>query len=582
MHTADLGINDYFQQLAQRLNAVGHGQRGDLVDKAAGFLGMSTQQIYRHLKNAGWRSGKKIRADKGDSRLSEDEARLISNMMMESSRANGKRLLSTVDAMEILEANDKLTTVVSPATALRVMRLRGLHPDQLSRPTPHVTMRSLHPNHTWQFDVSLCVLYYLKDGNLSVMDADKFYKNKPDNFLKVANERVQRYLITDHYTGALYVQYYLTPGENVETLFNFFMAAIAKKSHSQDPLHGVPFQMIWDLGAANQSFMIKNLWDRLGIKHWAHKRGNSRAKGQVECSHNIVERKFEGRLFLLEITNLDQLNDYAHKWMRHLNGTAIHSRHGYTRYALWQTIRREQLRVAPARDLCEQLLSTKPEQRQVKGNLIISYKIKGFDSHSYSVSHVPGIRVGEYVDVCVNPYRAPNVDVIVEGIKGEKNVYECEPLEKDNAGFFVSSPVVGETFKSLPDTDVDRNRKRMAKEAYGADTEEEVEKARKKHQPAFGGDIDPMGYLEGATPAHYMPRPGTEMDMPSRADKALPLMTTTAACKRLLPLFDGALPDGAYANINTWYPNGVPEEAFDELVERLRIENPRPKMALVK
>nr|DAT06915.1 MAG TPA: Sigma 54 modulation/S30EA ribosomal protein C terminus [Caudoviricetes sp.] len=87
-------------------------------------------------------------------------------------RRNGKRLMSVKQAVEMLRANGKIeaarideeTGEVSPLsenTITRALREYKLHPDQLLQPDPVSRMKSEHPNHCWQIDPSLCVLYYL-------------------------------------------------------------------------------------------------------------------------------------------------------------------------------------------------------------------------------------------------------------------------------------------------------------------------------------------------------------------------------------------------------------------------------------
>lgn len=527
MHEAELGALDYFRELAMRLNGASHGQRRALVQEAAEFFGFSSAKVYRRLRAAGWRSGRKLREDRGDCRITGDELRLVSNLMVESCRANGKRLLPAHDALEILRAQGKLSADVSPATALRVMRLRGLHPDQIMRPAPHTPLASLHPNHVWQFDVSLCVLFYLGGAGLCAMDEKRFYKNKPHNVERISKQRVWRYLVTDHYSGAFYMEYFLAAGENQETLFHFLMRAFFPRAHEQDPLHGVPLRLVWDAGSANQSFLIRNLLDQLGVQHYAHTPGNPRAKGQVESTHNVIERHFEGRLYMSEIRDLEHLNLEAHQWMRHFNGTREHSRHKHTRYGLWQTIRREQLRLPASPDLCAQILHTKPEPRTVRGALTVSYRVKGFDSYDYSVEQIPNVRVGESIEVCVNPYRAPNINAIVCGADGARAIYELEPIRKDAAGFPVGAPVIGEQYRAAPDTQTDRYRKQMLREAYGVETLAEAEAQRATRAAAFPG-IDPFAGLDRHL-THYMRRPGVDLALPDIARPEARRMTRTAA-----------------------------------------------------
>lgn len=565
MPATDRAIDEYISGLAKRLDAAGHGERGRLVSEAAKFLSMSKNGVYKRLQAIGWTSGRKRRADAGARAVSQVETQIVANLMFETTRANGKRLLSVEDALDIARANGCVSTDASPKTFLRAMREHGVHPDQLARPTPHVTLRSLHPNHVWEFDVSVCVLYYLDRGGLAVMEEKEFYKNKPQNITRISKDRVLRYLVTDHYSGALYVRYYLVAGEDQETLFDFLMRAFAKRDHAQDPFHGVPLMMLWDAGSANQSHLIRNLLDRLQVRHQAHTPGVPRAKGQVERTHDLVERHFEGRLSFMRIQSIDELNDKAHIWMRAFNMRKTHSRTRTTRYGLWQTIREEQLRLCPPRELCESLLRTKPEPRTVKGNLVIGYAVKGFGPKTYSVSHVPDVRVGESLNVCVNPYRTPNVFVVTEDADGAERLFECVPIETDAAGFPIDAPVIGESYRAMPDTDTDRQRKRMAKDAYGADTQAEVDKARKRREPAFGGAIDPITYLENETVASYMPRRGTPLEMRGADALELKPLTIIEALNKLSIELNRTLTREENDRIRAQYPDGVPEDELGPL-----------------
>ncbi|MDK4645476.1 transposase, partial [Kingella kingae] len=91
--------------------------------------------------------------------------------LMETMRKNGKRLMTVERAVEILIANKEIDPVrvdketgecftLSTSTIVRGLRLYKLHPDQLLQPAPVTSMQSLHPNHVWQIDASLCVLFY--------------------------------------------------------------------------------------------------------------------------------------------------------------------------------------------------------------------------------------------------------------------------------------------------------------------------------------------------------------------------------------------------------------------------------------
>ena len=574
----------YLLDLKDRLKCASHGKRGALVKSAANTYGVSSNTIYSNLGELGWSSDRKPRADCGNSKVSVEEAQLISNLIVSSSRATGKLLLSTKTAMEIARANDLIRTEASVSTVNRTMKQYGCHPQQLRQPSPHIAMRSKHPNHVWQFDVSVCVLYYLDDGGMAVMDEKKFYKNKPDNFSRIANKRVLRYLVTDHTSGAFYLRYFLRAGEDKETIFKFLVDAFTGREHPQDPFMGVPYMLVWDAGSANQAKMVKDFLDRLKVKHGAHIPGNPRAKGQVECTHNIVERDFEGRLSLVKITDLDQLNEAAWTWMRHYNGVKKHGRHGSTRYGLWQTIKQEQLRLSPPRQICEQLLRDGFKERNIRPDLTFSYAIQGDRARDYSVRHICTLNIGEKIRVCVNPYRYPCADVLITGQDGTEVQIECEPVEHDAYGFPVGAPIFGEEYKAVRQTPADRQRKEIRQAAYGVSTQQEVDKKRAKREPAFGGEIDPISYLHAETVAVYMKRPGRALEVPGQGEIELRPLDLVRAMQRLAAMLARPLTKDENTRIRTRYPDGIAEDALEEVMVWLTGDgssDPRSSMSAV-
>lgn len=568
----------FLADLAKRLDEAPRGERSGLVDEAARRLGVSSVTVYNRLKKTGWSSGRKRRADQGRSKVTDEEARIVADVLSVTVRENGKLLMTVKDAVEIARANGLIESDAAPNTYVRRMRGLGCHPEQLARQTPHTEMASRHPNHVWQFDVSICVLYWAP-GGLRVMDERKFYKNKPGNVQKVENLRALRYLATDHYSGAFFVKYYAGRGENQEQLFDFLMEAFSRREAPGDPFHGVPEMLIWDAGSANTSHMIQNLLDRLTVRHQPHLPGNPRAKGQVERTHELVERGFESRLRFEAVQSIEQLNAEAHLWMRAVNATAEHSRHGKTRYGLWQTIHQTPgaLRICPPREVCEQLLTTKPETRKVRGDLTIS-----FNGRTYSVEQMERARVGEALQVVVNPYRAPNIFILDEDRDGNEVRFECAPVERNSAGFRVDAPVFGEGFRAPADTDVDRERKRALKHAYGADTLQEADRAREGHAVAFGGRIDAMAPFAHPAPTRYIERAGTPIEVARPfAAEAAPL-TVIEALRRINGRLGRPVTKEENTRVREWYPEGVPEPELDTLVDRLLgIAHPGPQSAAI-
>ena len=91
--------------------------------------------------------------------------------------------------------------------------------------------------------------------------------------------------------------------------------------------------------------------------------GNARAKGQVEKTHNIIERHFEGRFpYAAEMLGRSATStSWARSGLRPTARTACDSRHGEPRYSVWMTIGAEQLRVPAAVEVLRELVTSEPE-----------------------------------------------------------------------------------------------------------------------------------------------------------------------------------------------------------------------------
>ncbi|WP_076592000.1 DDE-type integrase/transposase/recombinase [Herminiimonas arsenitoxidans] len=572
----DLAIQDTLRALGRALQSAKHGTGTPLVERAAKDLSVSKATIFRKLKELGFDFGRKQRTDKGDSSLTREEAQTISAYLMAGTRATGKRIVSIEQALVDLRANSMIKaqsisadgeiTFLTPNTVNRVMRELGLHPDQLKRPSPHVELASLHPNHAWQIDASVCVLFYLPKQGMKVMSDKEFYKNKPQNFKKIENDRVIRYTCTDHTTGTVQVRYY-AGAETGINLADFFIHCIQQKESNQEPIHGVPFILMDDAGSANTSHLFNNLLDRLGVRHITHAPGNPRASGSVERAQNLVECYFESRLGVGKpVQSLDELNALADVWARWFNSARKHTRHGHTRYALWQTINATQLRVAPSREICQLLLSTRPETRVVDDSLRISYAMKGQPSFKYSVAHVPNVLIGEKLTVCINPYSVPAINVIEVGADGKEIFFECQPLAVNDYGYTEAAVVIGEAHKSVADTRSDTARKAGQMEAYGVETLEAVD-AKKRAKVRPFADVDAITHLKTATVATYMTRSGTDMDIASPQVESKPWSHTKAATA--LVRRGVVMTPERNRLIKQWYPDGVQESEIDTLEQRL-------------
>lgn len=570
---------DYLRQIAAELTEAGHGKRGPIIKRACAYLSVSNAELYRRLAKVGFTSGRKTRSDKGNTIVSVEAAELIGGMVINAASKTGKKRMSIKLALEVAQDSGKAPDV-SAATISRIMKQNMCHPAQLAMPTAHTRQRSLHPNHVWQIDASVCVVFYLHHkAGLHVMDEREFYKNKPANLKKIEKDRVIRYVLTDHTSGSIYHEYFWR-SENVENLTNFFFSCIQKRS-MKEPMHGVPFILYVDRGTANTSGMFKNLMMRLGVEFIAHDTNNSRAKGSVEQANNLIETQFESLLSFKTVDSIDELNAFANEWRIMFNETKIHSRTKRTRNQVWNMIRPEQLRIAPEIELCRELVTTMPISRTVRGDLTVQHTIKGYGEKFYSVKHIPDIYVGAKLDVVVNPYRAPDIDVITLNDSGEQVIYTCVPDQLDMFGQLQDAPVIGQEIRAMPNSKIDEARNRIMKQAYNVSTQAEVDKAIKKRTPAYVGQIDPTAHITKHDVPDYLPRAGQQMEIQKQKNQ-LPPLNYIQAAKQIKGLVGDAWTAEHMSLLKNKYPDGnVPQEDIPLWIERIQAGNSKPKLKVV-
>jgi hypothetical protein len=583
-------ITQRLVDLARALERAGHGQRTALCQAAAQELGLSQATIYRKLEEVTVAAtSRKRRADAGQSALTRDEALTISTALMETARRNEKRLYSVGDAVDALrisgmiraEYTDRKTGEIRPLSISainRALHAYKLHPDQLLAPAPVTELQSLHPNHVWQIDASLCVLYYLKpsakpeENGLRVMDSAEFYKNKPKNLARIAADRVWSYEITDHASGWIYLEYVMG-AESGENLCSVLINAMQERGGA-DILHGRPSILMMDPGSANTSAMARNLCRSLGIETIVHAPGAARVTGQVENARNIIERKFEAGLKFKPVKDLDELNQLAAIWRGYYNAKAKHSRHGKTRSAVWMSIREHQLIKVPGVDECRRLAVAEPELRKVNSKLRVS-----FQGREYDVSMVPGVMVHDRLLVTRNPWRNDAAQVVATDAEGREVFYVVPAIERNELGFDVAAATIGEKFIRKADTPAQVARKEADRLAMGADTQEQADAARKAQAIPFGGKLQPFKEMTEADLPTFLPRRGTQHDLVLPTIE-LPPLSVFAAAKRLQAEFPAWGADH-YAWLSQHYPSGVQEDALPDVLAALRAAfTQRPKLTL--
>lgn len=583
MATDNPALIERLNEIAQNCESLGRGEKSVYLAKQADELKMSVSTLYRKLEGVAVKAPRKTRSDKGVMTLSLDEARLISATLMESMRKNGKRIMTVERAVTMLRANDMITAknehgVPLSANAItRSLKTYKLHPDQLLAPEPVVSLKSLHPNHLWQIDPSLCVLYYLprvgKDTGLRVARHDEFYKNKPANVAKIIHDRVWRYTGTDHTSGVVYCHYYFG-GETSANLCDFFIRMMSPKADAhKDPIRGVPKMVMLDPGSANTSSAFKTLCCALDVQVQINKPNNPRAKGQVEKANDIVETHFESGLKFVAVSDIDTLNVLCDKWLRYFNGQITHSRHGMTRYQAWNKIKSDELVNAPPSEYCKTLALSVPTEAKVMPTLEVKYKGKLYD-----VSALPIIS-GQKVLVAQNPWQMGGARVCVPSEMGD-DWREVPEVIFDEMGFRQTAVIVGQGYKAHGDTTAQTHAKEMEKLIMGVDTLEQAEQKRKAKALPFDGRIDPYKHHDKVLADDntlFMPKKGQRLtEHESRAQKMArqidePILSKVEIAKQLKPKVEAMGGDWSKAVkvLTNRYPDGVGASCLDKVFDEL-------------
>lgn len=433
------------QEIAARLSAAPYGERGAILAEYTAMLGWSKNKVYEVARRGGYSSARKARVDKGVPKaVSVEMLKKMAAVKEKTRHKTGKVNMPTHRVIRHFRDNKLIPVDEAPSisTVNRQMRQMGISSSDLAREEPAVQLRSLHPNHVHQIDMSICVQWDLKDkARLVTRDMEKeFYKNKPGYWRKIKKVLI-RYVCTDHTSGCFYVQYYYASGENFQNLFDFVMKAWGiKENPNIFPAHGAPFILMIDKGAANLSSFAVNLFEGLQIVVIVHKPGNPRVNGAVEGNHAFWERNFEGDLSLLTVRDLEYLNARALDECIAINATRRHERTGMTRFEAWSYIKPEQLRLLPPKDICQKLCHTFSVPVTVNAFNQVRHENKFYDLGRT-------FRRGDKLWLRINPYDLPNVLInTVEDFKGE--MIAATIVNNEQWGFSSRAPVIGQEFRS--------------------------------------------------------------------------------------------------------------------------------------
>lgn len=572
--------------LAAALRGAAHGSKGALIAAAAQRLNLSTNAVRDRLKSITVAKPRKARSDRGAHAITRDEAMLISATVEHTRRLTGTGTIKLEDAVDQLRRAGKIAagrvdtatgefTPSSPSAIRRAMAHYGCHPGQLAQPSAATQIASKHPNHYWQIDASVGRQWYMADDGAKAMPAAEFYRGKPQNFARINDRRLIRYVVTDHCTGYIRLFYVL----KAESAMNVISALINAMTPAPGiAMHGMPLLLGCDKGTETE--LLHQFCNALDIKIWAHAAGNPRALGSAEVSNHLIETSFEAAMKLRKaVSSLEEINEAANQWCRWFNATKLHSRHGMTRQDAYLRITAEQLRPAPSPAVMRELATGRLIECTVR-NREIKFKAARWD-----LSGLPSVLEGAKVQVGINPFDVDTVRVSIQGDDGKPAFFHAPRVELGAWNFSVNAAVAGEEFKSQVETPADAARKEVERLAHQAASDAEAKAARKAKRVAFDGALDPTKHWGKTDLPTFLPRAGTPSSIqapavvepqpfqpvPSPRHTAAPLSHREMAhqLKWRVEERGGVWSAALYQRMAALWPSGVAEESLDDCTVQL-------------
>jgi hypothetical protein len=202
------------------------------------------------------------------------------------------------------------------------------------------------------------------------------------------------------------------------------------------------------------------------------------------------------------------------------------------------------------------LVTTQPKEVMVGPDLTITHAIKGYGRNVYDLRQLPGLVPKMKVEVVVNPYRAPAVDVIVHDPSlAEDPIWTVEPVKINDAGFWEEAPVFGQEYQAQPETLADKHIKGI----------DEVAGDDPKHPHAPMG-VDVMADIKPAP--QYLPKRGRDLGLDASKREMAPY-TVVEAARMLKDRLGDDWDSGAFAWLQQRYSDGVPVTELDSIEQRL-------------
>ena len=241
-----------------------------MVANAAQLYGVSRYTIYRALKRQ-LKPERIYRSDKGKPRkLSREDleryCEIIAAVKLRTANKKGHKM-STQRIIDLLEQHGIETPggfvkvepgILSKSTVNRFLKLWGYNHERLTRAPAAVRFEAQTSNEMWQFDISPSDLKEIEQPAW----IDPIRKSKPVLML---------FSVVDDRSGAAYLEYRCTYGEDTENGLRFLFAAMAPKAGDGVHLQGIPKTLYLDNGPIAKSGVFRRVMERLGVTVQTHR-----------------------------------------------------------------------------------------------------------------------------------------------------------------------------------------------------------------------------------------------------------------------------------------------------------------------
>jgi hypothetical protein len=366
--------------------------------------------IYAWARKEGWRSGKRLRKDAGKLRSTgerfedSEEIKGTAAVYHHTKHINAKESRMPLErARQVFEILSGQSTNHLPGDHQLRHILRRL---ELSRrharlPVPTNERKSDYANQLHSLDFSVSNFALDPEKGLIPMWKRDYNKNKPENEALFKKQQLRLMVITDHLSGAFYVEYYTN--QRVIEIADFLYRAWSIKDNNKFVFHGLPDILFIDNDKALHSYAMQRLFKYLDIKVPKLEKYSPWTKGSVESHINVWQRWFES-VFLLDQfkpKDIDEVNEWAFAYSLYFQMTKKHSRHGQPRFQKWNNRIGDHLRECPEWSVYKTLLYSESEPRTVREGKF-SFKVQGAEfGPEYRVKGLPD---GAKIDVYIHPF----------------------------------------------------------------------------------------------------------------------------------------------------------------------------------